>query len=449
MLDDAELIERIAAGESDRVEFTASTTDLDKFRQAICAFANDLPGNGEPGLLVIGLEDDGRRAGSVIHDGLLQTLGGLRTDGKILPFPVMEVARKQLSNCDVAVVQVEPSENPPIKVDGRCWIRIGPRRAQQPVVEPRVAPRAARRPPGKARRGSILGIFDRGATQSRRDASPLECSGAFATGCQATAEDERRLTEKRRWGNLPYDMQGVDGATVDADLDMRAFERDYLPCAVSPEVLAENRRDRGEQLRALRLVAPNGAPTVTAVLVLGRDPRYWFPGAYQQFVRYAGTAVTDGILDHAELSGPLPEQLREADRLLRLNIARALDTRGERHVEKPDYPYEALRELLRNAAIHRNYENSHTPVRISWLADRVEILSPGSAFGEVGRDNFGRGATSYRNPTVAEAMRNMGFMQRFGIGIETARTALAENGNPPPEFDVQDTFVLVTVRRRP
>ena len=52
----------------------------------------------------------------------------------------------------------------------------------------------------------------------------------------------------------------------------------------------------------------NGAPTVTAILVLGRDPRYWFPGAYLQFVRYDGTAVTDGIVDHAELSGPLPEQ---------------------------------------------------------------------------------------------------------------------------------------------
>ena len=94
----------------------------------------------------------------------------------------------------------------------------------------------------------------------------------------------------------------------------------YLPCAVFPEVLAENRRDRGEQLRALRLVVRNGAPTVTAILVLGRDPRYWFPGAYLQFVRYDGTAVTDGIVDHAELSGPLPEQLRDADRPLRLNV---------------------------------------------------------------------------------------------------------------------------------
>ena len=395
MLDDAELLDRIEGGEGDRVEFTASTTDLDKFRQAICAFANDLPGNGEPGLLFIGLEDDGRCAGSAIDDQLLVTLGGLRTDGKILPFPVMEVARKRLRDCVVAVVQVEPADNPPVKADGRCWIRTGPRRDQ------------------------------------------------------ATADDERRLTEKRRWGHLPYDMQGVPGATVGADLDMRAFENDYLPYAVSPEVLAENRRDSEEQLRALRLVARDGAPTVTAILVVGRTPRDWLPGAYLQFVRYAGSALTDRVLDHAELSGRLPEQLREADAVLRLNITRALDTRGERHVEERSYPYVALRELVRNSLVHRNYENTHTPVRVSWFADRVEIVSPGSTFGEVTRDNLGQGATSYRNPTVAEAMKNLGFMQRFGIGIETARRALEQNGNPPPEFDVQDQFVLVTVRRRP
>ena len=32
---------------------------------------------------------------------------------------------------------------------------------------------------------------------------------------EATAEEERRLTEKRRWGNLPYDMTGVMGAPVE------------------------------------------------------------------------------------------------------------------------------------------------------------------------------------------------------------------------------------------
>ena len=45
--------------ESDRVERTISTTNTDKFGQAICAFANDLPDNRLPGYLFLGVDDDG------------------------------------------------------------------------------------------------------------------------------------------------------------------------------------------------------------------------------------------------------------------------------------------------------------------------------------------------------------------------------------------------------
>jgi len=396
MLSDKELTHLIEYGESDRVEFTAAARDMDKLRQAICAFANDLPNHNRPGVLFVGLNDNGDCAGLPIDDDLLQKLGGLRSDGNILPFPSMTVAKRERFNCQVAVIQVEPSDNPPVKVDGRCWIRAGPRRAQ------------------------------------------------------ATAEEERRLTEKRRWGNLPFDMHGVAGTSVETDLDMRRFENEYLPAAVPPEVLQENRRAQDDRLKALRLVTTDGAPTVTAILMLGIDPRRWFPGAYIQFVRYDGEAVTDPILDQAELSGALSDQLREADVLLRRNISTALDARGSRHVETPDYPFLALRELTRNAVIHRNYEKSNTPVRISWFREHLQISSPGSVYGEVTKENFGKpDVVSYRNPTIAEAMKGQRFMERFGMGIAMARKALEDNGNPPPEFRVEDNFVFATLHKRP
>ncbi len=396
MLNDEELIRLIEGGESDRVEFTGAVKDLDKLRKAICAFANDLPRHEKPGILFVGLEDDGRCADVVVDDELLQKLGGLRGDGKILPFPVMEVAKRNLGGCDVAVIQVAPSDNPPVKMDGRCWIRTGPRRAQ------------------------------------------------------ANPEEERRLTEKRRWGNVPYDMQGVAGATVEDDLDVQRFRNEYLPATVSPEVLAQNERDEREQMKALRLVTRDGTPTVTAILMLGKNPRIWFPGAYIQFVRYDGEEIPSPIVDQSELKGALPDQLREVDQLLKLQVSTVLDTREDRNIEKPDYPLEALRELVRNAVIHRNYQNSNTPVRITWFNDRVQISSPGSVYGEVTKQNFGKpDVTSYRNPSIAEAMKSQGFMERFGRGIPTARRALAENGNPPPDFAVGDTFVFATIGRRP
>ena len=70
-----------------------------------------------------------------------------------------------------------------------------------------------------------------------------------------------------------------------------------------------------------------------------------------------------------------------------------------------------------------------------------------AAFGIVRPENFGQpGVTDYRNPDLAEAMRVLGFVQHFGAGIPTARQALAKNGNPPPEFDVQPAYLGVIVR---
>ena len=395
MYSNNELIERIQHGESDQVEFTESADKLDKIREAICAFANDLPNHNTPGVIFIGLKDDHRCANLSIDDNLLQKIGGLRSDGKILPFPSIEVSKKQLQDCEVAIVQVEPSENPPVKVDNRCWIRIGPRRAQ------------------------------------------------------ATAEEERRLTEKRRWHNLPYDTHSVIGTSIEDDIDMEQFKRNYLPSAVTPKVLQENERSSNEQMQALRLITLKNIPTVTAILMFGNDVRYWFPGGYIQFTRYGGNEITEPVKDHKEINGTLPEQLKELDRIIKSNISTVLDTSGETHAEWADYPYAALRELVRNAVIHRNYESSTTPVKIYWYADKIQITSPGGVYGEVTRENFGQGATSYRNPTVAEAMKHMGFMQKFGSGIAIAQKTLQDNGNPPAHFGIEENFVCATIEKRP
>jgi ATP-dependent DNA helicase RecG len=262
----------------------------------------------------------------------------------------------------------------------------------------------------------------------------------------ATAEEERRLLEKRRWGNLPFDAQSVRGATL-ADLDLPRFEREYLPSATSPEALEQNDRTRDQQLRALRLVQADGTPTATAILMLGIEPRRWFPGAYVQFLRVAGANLTDPIRDHRELGGPLPDQLRQSDELVRLNIAHPAVI-GPTRTERPDYPEEALRQVLRNAVLHRTYEGTAAPVRFTWFEDRVEIQSPGGPYGQVTAANFGQpGVADYRNPTVAEALKSLGFVERFGVGIQIARRHLADNGNPPLEFTTQAQHVLATIRR--
>lgn len=102
-------------------------------------------------------------------------------------------------------------------------------------------------------------------------------------------------------------------------------------------------------------------------------------------------------------------------------------------------------ELLRR----RSYEHTNTPVRITWYTDRVEVVNPGGPYGIVNTANFGSGVTDYRNPALADLMRSLGYVQRFGAGIPVVKSSLAANRNPPPTFEVTPTHVAVTIGARP
>lgn len=249
---------------------------------------------------------------------------------------------------------------------------------------------------------------------------------------------------------LPFDIQPNTDATLD-DLDLELFRRIYLPSALPVDILEENHRSIEQQLASLRFttIEPESKPTVLGILVIGKDARQFLPGAYVQFVRFDGAELTDPIKDQKEISGPLVDQLRTLDEMLLINISTSLDvTSNLTDTRHPDYPIAALQQLSRNAILHRTYEGTNAPVRIYWFADRIEIHSPGGPYGQVHRDNFGvPGVTDYRNPHLAEAMKNLGYIQRFGVGISLARKELEKNDNPPPEFTVEETRILVTIRR--
>jgi len=395
MLSDSELAVLLGDVESDRVERKASLNNADRIREAICAFANDLPEHHKPGVVLVGAHDDGSCAHLPIADALLRTLADMRSDGNILPLPVMTVQKRTVGGCELAVVEVQPSLSPPVRYKGRIWVRVGPRRAI------------------------------------------------------ASAEEERRLTEKRRAADLPFDQRPVQGASLD-DLDLESFRREYLPAAVAADVLAVNGRLLDHQFASLHFVSPDGTPNAAALLVFGKDPVSWVRGAYLQFARFDGGEITDPIRNQKEVTGPLSQMLRQLDEILEANISVAADVRSKvTEVRYPDYPLVALQQLVRNAVLHRTYETTNAPVRVYWFTDRIEIHSPGGLYGQVNRSNFGSpGVTDYRNPLLAEAMKVLGFVQRFGMGIPLARRELEKNENPPLILEPAESHVLVTVRSR-
>lgn len=400
-LNDAELEALLSDLESDRTERKQAWVGdaPEKSRQAVCAFANDLPGHGKPGVLFVGARDDGSPSGIEVTDRLLQTLADIRTDGKTVPPPALLVEKRVLCGAPMAVVTVRPSDSPPVRYEGRIWVRTGPRR-------------------------------DR-----------------------ANAQDERILNERRRFRDQPFDTHPIAGCPL-AELSRSVFENEYLPRAVATDVLEANARSYEERLASTGMVASvdDPTPTVVGVLTLGKSPRTWVPCAYMQFLRIRGLDWGDPVADEQEIDGSLEQMLRRLDDKLRATLATAVDFTSGSTVEERSsaYPLVALQQLARNAVMHRTYEHTNAPVRIYWFDDRIEITNPGGPFGTVTQANFGRpGFADYRNPSIAGVLKTLGFAQRFGFGIADARKALAANGNPDLEFQVEPNAVLATLRRVP
>lgn len=343
--------------------------------------------------MFIGVNDAGNPVSLPITDQLLLTLSDMRSDGNVLPVPHLTVEKVALRGVPVAVVEVHPSDMPPVRFRGQTWIRVGPRRAI------------------------------------------------------ATLQEERTLTERHVAGARSFDHRPCPGATLE-DLLVESFRLEYLPRVVEAAVIAQNNRTIEEQLASLRFFdLKRQVPTYAGVLVFGDDPLEFMPGAYIQFVRFDGNTLADAVQDEKPVTGNLLTQLQQIDNLLPLQIRNArLPTAGLRHEEVSDYPLVAVREFTLNAIMHRAYEATNAPVRINWFADRIEIQNPGGLFGQVTPENYTR-VSDYRNPVIAEVMKALGYVERFGAGITRANAALKTNGNPPAEFTFEATHVLVTIRR--
>ena len=377
-----ELKDILEIDESYRIERTVSTSNMDKFQEAICAFANDLPGKRQKGYLLIGVHDDGRVSGLKVDDALMKKISGIRSDGNILPLPVMNTEKVELPEGDVLVVEVTPSLIPPVRYRGRTFIRIGPRRDIASEAEERIL---------IERRASYMATFD-------------------ATPCFAAKLE---------------------------DMDLDVFRNKYLPKAVSPEMLESESRPIEEQLAALGMFdLANKCPTFAGIVLFGHNPRRFMPGAYVQYVCFEGKDKTSNVLNEREFSDNYCELLPKLESLLEMSVIKQYPVQASmlREDMVKNYPYWAIRELLMNGCMHRDLQ-SNTPLRFYEFSDHLEITNAGGLYGNARPENFPK-INDYRNPIIAGAMKSLGYVNKYNRGIGQVQKELSENGNPKAEFDV-------------
>ena len=375
--------------ESYHIEKPVATDNMDKFSQAICAFSNDVADSKKKGYLLIGVRDNGELAGLQVDDKLLLQISNIRTDGNILPQPVMTVEKFSFAQGDVLVVEVTPSQVPPVRYRGRIWVRVGPRK-------------------------SI-----------------------------ATEAEEKLLTERRLSNIRTFDAMPCLGTTLE-NLDITLFKKEYLSKAVAEDILQEDKRTIEEQMASLGLYDLRyQCPTNAAIVLFGNNPERFLHGAYIQYVRFKGLDRAGDIINEHKFSGNLCKVLPRIDVFVETSIAQKrpipISVLREKTVSK--YPYWATRELLMNAIMHRDYE-SNAPVAFYEYDDHIEIQNAGGLYGKVSANNFPN-VSDYRNPFIAEAMKVLGYVNRFSRGVYRVQKELEENGNGKASFD----FSLITAFR--
>lgn len=380
---ESELQVLLTSDESYRIERTVSTSDMDKFQEAICAFANDLPASGKHGYLLIGVDDHGHISGLKVDDALMKRISAIRSDGNILPLPMMTTEKVQTAGGDVLVVDVTPSFDTPVRYRGRTFVRIGPRR-------------------------------------------------------DMANRDEERLLSERCAAALPsFDTRPCRGTTL-ADIDVDTILSQYLPRAIDSDTLANDHRPIEEQLAALHLYNLQWqCPTYAAVIMFGKRPEYILPGCYLQYVRFRGQNTGGEVLNERRFSGCLYAMLPLLENFIRDAIItkRPVPISVLREKDVYNYPYKALRELLMNAVMHRDYQ-SNTPTRLYQFDDHIEILNAGGLYGQARPENFPY-INDYRNPVLAEMMRLFNYVNKFNHGIQEVKELLRKNENGEPVFNVQ------------
>jgi len=238
MLNESELYQMIhSPEESWRLEKTIGLKDTTKFGEAICSFANDLPDEGMPGYLLIGVDKHNKIAGMQLDESIEQNLLDFSKDGRIIPAPVIMTKLFHLVEGDVCVAKVLPSTHTPLRFNGKICVRKGPRKDY------------------------------------------------------ANEQEEKILIEKRNRFGHTFDIQPCLNATLE-DVDTKSFSLLYLPLAIDSETLEVNHRPMELQMSSLQFYSSrHHVPTHAGIIMLAYKPTHFIPGAAIQYVKFDGQEI--------------------------------------------------------------------------------------------------------------------------------------------------------------
>ena len=193
--------------------------------------------------------------------------------------------------------------------------------------------------------------------------------------------------------------------------------------------------------------------TLSSVMNFGIYPQVYFPQLCIIATVVPGTEMGvvgeegERFTDNQRIEGNIPEMLDGAMKFVSRNMRTKtfIDPHTGKREDQTDYPVVAIREVILNALVHRDY-SIHTegmPIQVIMFEDRVEIRNPGGLYGRIRIDQLGKVQPDTRNPVIASELEVLKVTENRYSGIPTIRRAMKEYGLPNPEFlDERGSFIV-------
>jgi ATP-dependent DNA helicase RecG len=382
-----ELTALLKKGEGQDLEFKRSTGELKEAMQTLCAFLN-----GAGGTVLFGVRADGTAEGQDVTDQTIRDIA--QAADRLEPPAHVAIQRvKVKSGREVIVCGVEPGlDTRPFTYEGRAYERVG-------ATTPRMP-------------------------QAKYEKALLD-----------------RAHGKRRWENEP-----ADGVSV-TDIDRHEVFR-ILEAARAKGHLVE---PVGSSLTGVldRLnVRRNGQILQAAMVLFGKEFMPDYPQCELRMARFRGLDKTE-FLDQRSVRGPAFKLLEEAELFCQRHFplpGRILPGKLQRE-DRPLIPPDAMREILVNALIHRDYSNAGGAVYLAIYDDRVEVWSTGTFPNGIRPEMLSREHKSVlRNPIIADVFHRAGLIEKWGRGTNRVIAMCRDAGIPAPEFE--ETAGAAVVRFR-
>jgi ATP-dependent DNA helicase RecG len=259
-------------------------------------------------------------------------------------------------------------------------------------------------------------------------------SGSVTTELQGAQLNDFLL---KRTG-LTWDEIVVDDFKAD-ELDIPTIEK-FKRLATDRLPFIQNEENHLHILQKLNLMK-GGKFKRAAILLFAKNPQKYF---LQARIKIGKFLSDSDILTSDIVEGNLFQQVDQALDILRTKyLLSPISYEGIYRREKLEYPYEALREAILNALIHRNYMITST-IQIRLYANQFLIMNDGKLPDEISVEDLRRNHISIpRNFLLAEVFYKSGLIESWGRGTLRIINECIEAGLPEPEFIINNSLFTV------